>query len=95
MVIDKFLPFGFFSSGSTWQELVGLLTSNTTHIPPYSSRRFKHLLVEMYFATKKVSGSWFSGGTFGFVVVYYVHIFWVYSLFSLVSLKPGRFLLSF
>ena len=69
MVIEKFQPFGFFSSGSTWQELVGLLTSNTTHFPRLSSPRIKHRLVEMYVATEKVGGSWFSGGTFGFVVV--------------------------
>ena len=83
MVIEKFLPFSFFSSGSTWQELVGLLTSNTTHFPPLSSRRIKHLLVGMYVATKKVSGSWFSGGTFSFVVVSYVHIFGISCLLSL------------
>ena len=74
---------------------MGLLTCNTTHFPPLSSPRIEHLLVEMYFATKKVSGSWFSGGTFVFVVVSYVNIFGVFSLLSLVSLKPGRFLLSF
>ena len=68
MVIEKFLPFSFFSSGSTCQELVELLTSNVIHFPPLSSRRIKHLLVEMYVATK-VSGSWFSGGTFFFLVV--------------------------
>ena len=68
MVIENFLPFSFFSPGSTWQELVGLLTSNTTHSPPLSSGRIKHPLGEMYAATKG-SGSWFNGGTFGFVVV--------------------------
>ena len=75
MVIEKFLPFSFFSSGSTWQwqELVGLLTSNTTHFPPLSSRGIKHLLSEMYVATK-VSGSWFSGDTFGFVNVSLRHL---------------------
>ena len=70
MMIEKLLPFSSFSSGSTWQELVGLLTSNTTHFPPLSSRRIKHLLVEVYVSTK-VSGAWYSGGTFGFVVVSY------------------------
>lgn len=56
MVVDKFLPFNFFSSGTTWQELAGLLTAKTTPFPALSSRRVKHLLVEMYVATKKVSG---------------------------------------
>ena len=41
-----------------------------------SSRRIKYLLVKMNVATK-VSGSWFSGGTLGFVVVSYVRThFW-------------------
>ena len=79
MVVEKFLPFLFASSCSTWQELVGLLTSNTTQFPPLSSRRINHLLVEMYVATK-VSGSWFSSCTFGYVPV---HSFGISSLLSL------------
>ena len=64
-----------------------MLTSNTTHFRPIFSRRIKHLLVEMYVATKKVSGSWFSGGRFVFVVVSYdTYIFLGSLLSSLLSL---------
>ena len=55
MVVQKFLPFNFFSSGTTWQELIGTVTAKDTPFPPLTSRRVKHLLVEMFVATKKVS----------------------------------------
>ena len=88
MVIEKLLPFGFFSPGTTCQELVGLLTSNTTHFPPLFSRRIEQLLVEKQVAKEKVSGSWFIGDTSGFVVVYYDTYTILGSLLSpLMSLK--------
>ena len=55
MAVEKFLPFSFFSSSAAWQELVGVPTMENTSFPALSPRRIKHLLVEMYVATKKVS----------------------------------------
>ena len=95
MVVEKFLPFGFFSSGSTWQELVGLLTSNTTHFLPLSSRRIKHLLVEMYFATKvswfmvQWRHKWIRG------CILRTHFWGLFSPLSLIFLKPDRIILSY
>ena len=44
MVVETFLPFSFFYSCRTWQELMGLLTKETTAaFPALSSRRTKHL----------------------------------------------------
>ena len=54
MIVEKFLPFTFFSSSSAWTELVGVLTSGNTPFPALPARRVKHLIVEMYVATKKV-----------------------------------------
>ena len=55
MIVEKFLPFTFFSYGNAWTELVGVLTSGNTPFPSLSARRVKHLIVEiMYVATKKV-----------------------------------------
>ena len=54
MVVEKFLPFTFFSSGTAWTELVGVLTSGNTLFPVLPARRVKHIIVEMYVATKKV-----------------------------------------
>ena len=54
MIVDKFLPFIFFSSGTAWTELVGVLTSGNTPLPALPARRVKHLIVEMYVATKKL-----------------------------------------
>lgn len=58
MVVKKFLPFSFFSSDTTWQELIGTVTAAAKEapFPALTSRRVKHLLVEMFVATKKVSG---------------------------------------
>jgi len=55
MIVEKFLPFTFFSSSTAWTELVGVLTSGNTPFPALPARRVKHLIVEMYVATKKVS----------------------------------------
>jgi hypothetical protein len=54
MVVDKFLPFSFFS-GNSWKDVMGLETADDTPYPALPSRRIKHLLVEMFVATKKVS----------------------------------------
>ena len=54
MIVEKFLPFTFYSSGNAWTELVGVLTSGNTPFPALSARRVKHLIVGMYVAPKKV-----------------------------------------
>lgn len=54
MVVEKCLPFSFFSAGTTWKELADLLTAETTPFPDLSSSRIKHVLVEVFIATKKV-----------------------------------------
>lgn len=55
MLVDRFLPFSFFSSTPSWQELSGVLTADEAPFSPLSARRVKHVVVEMYLATKKVS----------------------------------------
>ena len=57
MVVDKFLPFSFFSG--SWEELMGTVTAEggCTPFPPLTSKRMKHLVVEMFVATKKVGGA--------------------------------------
>ena len=55
MVVEKFSPFSVFSTGTTWQELVGVVAGKETPFPQITPRHVKHLLVEMYVATKKVS----------------------------------------
>ena len=54
MIVEKFLPFNFSSSSTAWTELVGVLTSGNTPFLALPARRVKHLIVEMYVATKKV-----------------------------------------
>ena len=56
MVVDKFLPFSHFSG--SWEELIGTVTTEgqCTPFPALTSRRVKHLVVEMFVATKKVGG---------------------------------------
>ena len=54
MVVEKFLPFTFFSSSTAGTEVVGVLTSGNTAFSALPARRVKHLIVEMYVATKKV-----------------------------------------
>ncbi|CAN0133359.1 unnamed protein product, partial [Pylaiella littoralis] len=53
MVVDKFLPFSHFSG--SWEELIGTVTTEgqCTPFPALTSRRVKHLVVEMFVATKK------------------------------------------
>ena len=64
MIVEKFLPFTFFSSSTAWTELVGVLTSGNTPFPALPARRVKHLIVEMYVATKKV-------GRFVIIFIFY------------------------
>ena len=59
MIVEKVLPFTFFSSGTAWTELVGVLTSGNTPFPALPARRVKYLIVEMYVATKKVGRAGF------------------------------------
>lgn len=52
MIVDKFLPFTFFS-GTAWTELVEVLTSDHTPVPGLPAWRVKNLIVDIYFAIKK------------------------------------------
>ncbi|CAM9672446.1 unnamed protein product, partial [Hapterophycus canaliculatus] len=54
MVVEKFLPFSFFSSGTSWRRMIGFEAAGDTPYPPLPTKRIKHLVVEMYVATKKV-----------------------------------------
>ena len=54
LLVDECLPFDFFSSGTTWTALMAALTAGTTPFPELRPGRVKHLLVEMFVATKKV-----------------------------------------
>ena len=54
MIVEKFLPFTFFSSCTAWTEMIGVLTPGNPAFPALPARRVKHLIVEMYVATKKV-----------------------------------------
>jgi len=53
-VVEKLLPFNFFSEGEMFREMMATHAGNTTY-PELPPRRVKHLLVEMYCATKKVN----------------------------------------
>ena len=53
-VVEKLLPFNFFSEGEMFREMMATHAGNTTY-PDLPPRRVKHLLVEMYCATKKVN----------------------------------------
>lgn len=57
MVVDKFLPFSFFAG--SWEELMGTVTGEggCTPFPALTKKRVKHLVVEMFVATKKVGGA--------------------------------------
>ncbi|CAN0031201.1 unnamed protein product [Scytosiphon promiscuus] len=55
LLIEKFLPFNFFSSGTAWGELMAALTSTSAAFPIVSARRVKHLIVEAYVATKEAA----------------------------------------
>lgn len=55
MIIEKFLPFNHFSSGVMWEEMAGTLTAHGLPFPTLPPRRIKHLIVELYLATKQVS----------------------------------------
>lgn len=61
MVVEHMLPFSFASEGETsFKRLVGAMCSG---FPSISARRVKHLIVEMYDATKKVSSIWTTTAT--------------------------------
>lgn len=49
-----FLPFDMFSAGTMWKGLVGTLNAYTTPFPELPPPRVKHLLIELYVATKQV-----------------------------------------
>ena len=56
MVVEHMLPFSFASDGETsFKRLAGAMCSG---FPSLSARRVKHLVVEMYDATKKVRREW-------------------------------------
>eukprot|EP00752_Nemacystus_decipiens_P002422 g2283.t1 len=52
MAVQMFLPFSFFSS-EKWRRTIGFEASGDTPYPKLPPKRVKHLLVEMYVATKK------------------------------------------
>ncbi|CAN0293289.1 unnamed protein product, partial [Ectocarpus sp. 4 AP-2014] len=53
MAVQMFLQFSFFSS-EKWRQTIGFEASGDTPYPELPAKRVKHLLVEMYVATKKV-----------------------------------------
>lgn len=52
-VVEKLLPFTFYSRGEMFKEMMATHGGNTTY-PELPPKRVKHLLVELYCATKKV-----------------------------------------
>ncbi|CAM9669476.1 unnamed protein product, partial [Ectocarpus fasciculatus] len=52
-LVEMFLPFDMFSAGTMWKELVGALNAYTTPFPELPPPRVKHLLIELYVATKQ------------------------------------------
>eukprot|EP00752_Nemacystus_decipiens_P010971 g9750.t1 len=54
LLVEKCLPFNFFSTGAPWTELMATLaTAETTPCPELLPGRVKHLIVEMFVAAKK------------------------------------------
>ncbi|CAB1099071.1 unnamed protein product [Ectocarpus sp. CCAP 1310/34] len=53
LVVEKMLPFSFFSSGGTFKEMMATATGTSSY-PTLPPRRVKHLITELYVATKKV-----------------------------------------
>eukprot|EP00903_Cladosiphon_okamuranus_P013418 g12500.t2 len=53
-VVEGFLAFNFFSGSDMWRQTIGFETAESTPYPPLPAARIKHLLVEMFVATKKV-----------------------------------------
>ncbi|CAN0267242.1 unnamed protein product, partial [Ectocarpus sp. 4 AP-2014] len=51
-VVEKLLPFTFYSRGEMFKEMMATHGGNTTY-PELPPKRVKHLLVELYCATKK------------------------------------------
>lgn len=52
-VVEKMLPFNFYASGEMFREMMATHGGNTSY-PELPPKRVKHLLVELYCATKKV-----------------------------------------
>lgn len=53
LVVEKLLPFTFFSSGDMFKEMMATATGSMSY-PALPPRRVKYLIVELYSATKKV-----------------------------------------
>jgi len=53
-LVQDFLPFNFFTTDMC-RQMIGYETAGNTPYPPLPPRRMKHLVVEMFVATKKVS----------------------------------------
>lgn len=48
-----FLPFSHFAASSMWDEMAVVMTGNGPKYPGLPARKIKHLIVELYVATKK------------------------------------------
>lgn len=59
LIVEKFLPFPFSSSGTGRAEPVRVLTAATTVFPELSARHVKHLIMKIYVATDTVSRTHF------------------------------------
>lgn len=55
-VVEMFLPFSHFAASSMWDEMAVVMTGNGPKYPGLPARKIKHLIVELYVATKKVCG---------------------------------------
>lgn len=53
LVVESLLPFTFFSGGKMFKEMMATATGTTSY-PQLPPRRVKHLIAELYSATKKV-----------------------------------------
>lgn len=56
LLVEKMLPFNFFSSAEMFREMMGTASGGST-FPELSPRRVKHLITELYVATKKVKNN--------------------------------------
>ena len=55
LVVEKLLPFSFFSSGDMFSEIMATASEGQTTFPAMPPRRVKHVITELYVATKKVA----------------------------------------
>ncbi|CAB1108164.1 unnamed protein product [Ectocarpus sp. CCAP 1310/34] len=53
-LVERFLAFNFFSASDMWRQTIGFETAENTPYPPLPPERMKHLVAEMFLATKKV-----------------------------------------